>query len=54
MDIVGLLSVEGAIQPPALAPFSQTQVHSLIYAILNDKQITCNKRNSELDFALNP
>lgn len=51
-ELPPLLRIDGAIQPTTLAPFPHAQVHSLIYAIMNDKQIKCFEKNGELDFAM--
>ncbi len=51
-ELPPLLRIDGAIQPTTLTPFPHAQVHSLIYAIMNDKQINCFENNDELDFAM--
>jgi len=37
-ELPPLLRIDGAMQPTTLPPLAQSQVHSLIYAIMNDKQ----------------
>ena len=51
-ELPPLLRIDGAIQPTTLTPFRHAQVHSLIYAIMNDKQINRFEKNDELDFAM--
>ena len=51
-ELPPLLRIDGAIQPTTLTPFPHAQVHSLIYAIMNDKQINRFEKNDELDFAI--
>ena len=50
-ELPPLLRIDGDIQPTTLPPLNQSQVHSLVYAIMNDKQIRCYEKEAELDFA---
>jgi twitching motility protein PilT len=50
-ELPPLLRIDGDIQPTAMPPLTQSQIHSLVYDIMDDKQIALYEKNSEIDFA---
>jgi len=50
-ELPPLLRIDGDMQPTTLSPLAPSHIHSLVYAIMNDKQIEHYEKYSELDFA---
>jgi len=50
-ELPPLLRIDGEMQATALSPLTQNQIHNVVYAIMDNKQIELYEEYSELDFA---
>jgi twitching motility protein PilT len=49
-ELPPLLRIDGEIQATALPPLAHSQIHSLVYALMNNEQIKLYEKYFELDF----